>query len=647
VLVVKLYEESDPDVYASFFGQPRAMVRLVATLMLIAILAAPALSPIQLEAERIDVIRQAPKCGHGYVTFTKLKAQASPGVAQIEQGSLCTRSGFFHLTGLKLQLGRLFLQATEAKGTVSHAQLQSAQLGPGLVTACGCHKAPWSIRFQRAELDGTDGVWLHWPILMAHSTPVLAFPIWYISSNQRQSRLLWPRIGWRANEGLTATIPFFWALTPKHDVTAEFGFRGTDSQMGALRLGWSAETQPTNHLQLSVVDDVRHGQGHGVGRLGPVSLVTHMDWLSDVRQREKSLNDWLEGHRSHWSSALSASVGNAHGLIGASTWLDQAKTPALGDPWSLANEIYGDWQLVTRPVSVVVSTQLRELNRAGQADYQIELDADISGIHWLGPLRTRWSSSAWLGREWPESDGSKDTQRFYGAVNLEVSLGLHKYFRQVRHEIRFGLDGNWAGLKSTDSPLTDSLYADDFKRTRAGGFISQTLQSPRTTTHLKLLQWVDVSSTDAALAPFESNLEHHSPYLQLAGESRGYSWAWLEAQSATEHGLSIGVHGVYVQGNEIQYWRDQVRRRPMYRLDQTYGEAKGLGPSAHLKLGPLSMGGALLFAHWRGQFLGYRAHAIWRGSCQCWHGKITLNQGQDHPYPNVIVSFGLVPEGHH
>jgi LPS-assembly protein len=164
---------------------------------------------------------------------------------------------------------------------------QQLTLEDAAVTLCDCGAEPpsWEIRTRRAQVVGGKRLSLTSPVIyitprvvveiagsppLYHpSVPVLVLPWLSLPLVQRQSGLLWPKIGYSGRNGLTVGQPAYATLGPSYDVTLtptwisgasalgtkpeeDFGVRGFGSD---LELRWAPTEGARGRVELSWLYD--------------------------------------------------------------------------------------------------------------------------------------------------------------------------------------------------------------------------------------------------------------------------------------------------------------------------------------------------------------------------------------------------------
>lgn len=94
------------------------------------------------------------------------------------------------------------------------------EIQDGMITSCDPGKPDWSIHFKRVKVD-TDGFGVaRDTTFWVRSAPTAYAPILVFPANrERQSGLLMPTGGSSSLNGLSAEIPFYWAMRPDMDAT--------------------------------------------------------------------------------------------------------------------------------------------------------------------------------------------------------------------------------------------------------------------------------------------------------------------------------------------------------------------------------------------------------------------------------------------
>jgi LPS-assembly protein len=94
------------------------------------------------------------------------------------------------------------------------------ELDDGMITSCDPGRPDWSLHFKHMKVD-TEGIgWARDTTFWVRGTPVAYTPyILFPANNERQSGFLIPTGGSSKLNGISAELPFYWAVRPDMDVT--------------------------------------------------------------------------------------------------------------------------------------------------------------------------------------------------------------------------------------------------------------------------------------------------------------------------------------------------------------------------------------------------------------------------------------------
>ena len=91
----------------------------------------------------------------------------------------------------------------------------------GSFTTCEDDPPPWSFRFGTATADLEDFVWGTNASFWVKNVPLIPFFPFFAAAirRERQTGFLFPKLGTNSSKGLSAEVPFYWAISDSQDVT--------------------------------------------------------------------------------------------------------------------------------------------------------------------------------------------------------------------------------------------------------------------------------------------------------------------------------------------------------------------------------------------------------------------------------------------
>jgi LPS-assembly protein len=91
----------------------------------------------------------------------------------------------------------------------------------GSFTTCEDDPPPWSFRFGTATADLEDFVWGTNASFWVKNVPLIPFFPFFAAAirRERQTGFLFPKIGTNSRKGLSAEVPFYWAISDSQDLT--------------------------------------------------------------------------------------------------------------------------------------------------------------------------------------------------------------------------------------------------------------------------------------------------------------------------------------------------------------------------------------------------------------------------------------------
>lgn len=205
---------------------------------------------------------------------------------EVHEGEL-TLDGRYHLEG----------------ALISRTGPDRYEIGGGVFSTCACvegRRRPWSItaRRLRARVQGTlvaRGVRFR-----IKDVPVFYAPVFFFPTSPRQTGLLIPSLGSDSRNGFRFVQPFYWAISPSHDLTVAYDHRSRRGPGGMATYRYMLSRHSEGEIRTAGIKDRETGNRsgeahwqHSTRKDGGWSFFSDIHGVTD-RDYFRTLSDGIE-----------------------------------------------------------------------------------------------------------------------------------------------------------------------------------------------------------------------------------------------------------------------------------------------------------------------------------------------------------------